>query len=74
MAVVAYVLLTVACVRRPGPCAEAGRKAMSRAGDDAERSDQEGAAQMSYDNTIGLALSAVFAVYLVAALYFPERF
>ncbi|OBK34978.1 K+-transporting ATPase subunit F [Mycobacterium sp. 1245111.1] len=29
---------------------------------------------MSYDNIIGLALSAVIAVYLVAALYFPERF
>jgi K+-transporting ATPase KdpF subunit len=29
---------------------------------------------MSYDNIIGLALSAVLAVYLVAALYFPERF
>lgn len=29
---------------------------------------------MSYDNMIGLALSAVIAVYLVAALYFPERF
>jgi K+-transporting ATPase KdpF subunit len=31
-------------------------------------------APMSYDNIIGLALSAVIAVYLVAALYFPERF
>ncbi|MGA8327774.1 MAG: potassium-transporting ATPase subunit F [Mycobacterium sp.] len=29
---------------------------------------------MSYDNIIGIALSAVFAIYLVAALYFPERF
>jgi K+-transporting ATPase KdpF subunit len=29
---------------------------------------------MSYDNIIGLALSAVIAIYLVAALYFPERF
>ena len=29
---------------------------------------------MSYDNIIGLALSAVLAVYLVAALLFPERF
>jgi K+-transporting ATPase KdpF subunit len=29
---------------------------------------------MSYDNIIGLALSALIAVYLVAALYFPERF
>ena len=29
---------------------------------------------MSYDNIIGLALSAVIVVYLVAALYFPERF
>jgi K+-transporting ATPase KdpF subunit len=29
---------------------------------------------MSYDNIIGLALSAALAVYLVAALLFPERF
>jgi K+-transporting ATPase KdpF subunit len=29
---------------------------------------------MSYDNVIGLALAAVLAVYLVAALFFPERF
>jgi K+-transporting ATPase KdpF subunit len=29
---------------------------------------------MSYENVIGLALSAIVAVYLVAALYFPERF
>jgi K+-transporting ATPase KdpF subunit len=29
---------------------------------------------MSYDNIIGLVLSAAFAVYLVAALFFPERF
>ena len=29
---------------------------------------------MSYDNIIGLALSAVLAVYLVAALFFSERF
>ena len=29
---------------------------------------------MSYDNIIGLARSAVLAVYLVAALFFPERF
>jgi K+-transporting ATPase KdpF subunit len=29
---------------------------------------------MSYHNIIGLVLSAVIAVYLVAALYFPERF
>ena len=29
---------------------------------------------MSYDNVIGLALSAVLAVYLVGALFFPERF
>jgi K+-transporting ATPase KdpF subunit len=29
---------------------------------------------MSYENIIGLALSAVIAVYLVAALFFPERF
>ncbi len=29
---------------------------------------------MSYDNVIGLALAAILAVYLVAALLFPERF
>jgi K+-transporting ATPase KdpF subunit len=29
---------------------------------------------MSYENIIGLALSAIIAVYLVAALFFPERF
>jgi K+-transporting ATPase KdpF subunit len=29
---------------------------------------------VSYENVIGLALSAIVAVYLVAALYFPERF
>jgi K+-transporting ATPase KdpF subunit len=29
---------------------------------------------MSYDNIVGLALSAVLAVYLIAALLFPERF
>ncbi len=29
---------------------------------------------MSYDNVIGLALAAVLAVYVVAALFFPERF
>jgi K+-transporting ATPase KdpF subunit len=29
---------------------------------------------VSYENVIGLALSAIIAVYLVAALYFPERF
>jgi K+-transporting ATPase KdpF subunit len=29
---------------------------------------------MSYENVIGLALSAIVAIYLVAALYFPERF
>jgi K+-transporting ATPase KdpF subunit len=29
---------------------------------------------MSYDNIVGLALAAVLAVYLVAALFFPERF
>lgn len=29
---------------------------------------------MSYENIVGLALSAVLAVYLVAALFFPERF
>jgi K+-transporting ATPase KdpF subunit len=29
---------------------------------------------MSYDNIVGLVLSAVLALYLVAALFFPERF
>jgi K+-transporting ATPase KdpF subunit len=29
---------------------------------------------VSYENVIGLALSAIVAVYLVAALFFPERF
>ncbi|UMB70741.1 potassium-transporting ATPase subunit F [Mycobacterium paraterrae] len=29
---------------------------------------------MSIDNIIGLALAAVIAIYLVAALYLPERF
>ena len=29
---------------------------------------------MSIDNIVGLALSAILAVYLVAALFFPERF
>ncbi len=29
---------------------------------------------MSYDNIIGLALSAILAFYLIAALFFPERF
>jgi K+-transporting ATPase KdpF subunit len=29
---------------------------------------------VSYENLIGLALSAIIAIYLVAALYFPERF
>jgi K+-transporting ATPase KdpF subunit len=29
---------------------------------------------MSYDNTIGLALSVLLAIYLVAALFLPERF
>ena len=29
---------------------------------------------MSYENVIGLALSVMVAVYLVVALYFPERF
>jgi K+-transporting ATPase KdpF subunit len=29
---------------------------------------------VSYDNIIGLALAAIFAVYLIAALFFPERF
>jgi K+-transporting ATPase KdpF subunit len=29
---------------------------------------------MSYENVIGLALAAVLAVYLIAALFFPEKF
>lgn len=29
---------------------------------------------MSVDNIIGLALAAALVVYLVAALFFPERF
>ena len=29
---------------------------------------------MSMHNIIGLVLSVVIAIYLVAALYFPERF
>ena len=29
---------------------------------------------MSYDNIVGLVLSAALAVYLIAALFFPERF
>lgn len=29
---------------------------------------------MSYDNIVGLALAVLIALYLVAALLFPERF
>jgi K+-transporting ATPase KdpF subunit len=29
---------------------------------------------VSYENSIGLALAAIVAVYLIAALFFPERF
>ena len=29
---------------------------------------------MSYDNVIGLVLAVVLAVYLIAALFLPERF
>jgi K+-transporting ATPase KdpF subunit len=29
---------------------------------------------MSYENIVGLVLSAIVAVYLVAALFLPERF
>jgi K+-transporting ATPase KdpF subunit len=29
---------------------------------------------VSYDNIVGLALAAAFAAYLIAALFFPERF
>ncbi|MDT5128721.1 MAG: hypothetical protein QOI28_3424 [Mycobacterium sp.] len=29
---------------------------------------------MSYDNVIGLALAILIALFLFAALFFPERF
>jgi K+-transporting ATPase KdpF subunit len=29
---------------------------------------------VSIDNIVGLALAAVLTVYMVAALFFPERF
>jgi K+-transporting ATPase KdpF subunit len=29
---------------------------------------------MSYENIVGLALAVALAIYLVAALFFPERF
>ncbi len=29
---------------------------------------------MSFDNIVGLGLAAALAVYVVAALFFPERF
>lgn len=29
---------------------------------------------MSYENIVGLVLSAMIAVYLIAALFLPERF
>ncbi|WP_156764638.1 K(+)-transporting ATPase subunit F [Mycobacterium sp. 1081908.1] len=29
---------------------------------------------MSYENVVGLALSVILALYLAAALLFPERF
>jgi K+-transporting ATPase KdpF subunit len=29
---------------------------------------------MSYDNVVGLGLAAALTIYLVAALFFPERF
>ena len=29
---------------------------------------------MNYDNIVGFVLSALLAVYLVAALFLPERF
>ena len=29
---------------------------------------------MSYENIVGLVLSAMVAVYLIAALFLPERF
>jgi K+-transporting ATPase KdpF subunit len=33
-----------------------------------------GRTTVSYDNAIGLALAALLALYLAAALLFPERF
>ncbi|MBS4729200.1 K(+)-transporting ATPase subunit F [Mycobacterium sp. SM1] len=35
---------------------------------------EAGRATVSYDNLIGLVLSVLLAVYLAAALLFPERF
>jgi K+-transporting ATPase KdpF subunit len=29
---------------------------------------------VSYDNIVGLGLAAALTVYLIAALFFPERF
>jgi K+-transporting ATPase KdpF subunit len=29
---------------------------------------------MSYDNIVGLGLAAALTLYLIAALFFPERF
>jgi K+-transporting ATPase KdpF subunit len=29
---------------------------------------------MNYDNVVGLVLAVVLAVYLIAALFLPERF
>ncbi|UQX10498.1 K(+)-transporting ATPase subunit F [Candidatus Mycobacterium methanotrophicum] len=29
---------------------------------------------MSYDNIVGIVLSAALAIFLVAALFLPERF
>ena len=33
-----------------------------------------GRGAVSYDNAVGLALAVLFALYLAAALLFPERF
>ncbi|ORV83072.1 hypothetical protein AWC11_23005 [Mycobacterium interjectum] len=35
---------------------------------------EAGRAAVSYENVVGLALSVLLAVYLAAALLFPERF
>ncbi|OBK53604.1 K+-transporting ATPase subunit F [Mycobacterium sp. 1081908.1] len=35
---------------------------------------EAGRAAVSYENVVGLALSVILALYLAAALLFPERF
>ncbi len=73
MAVVAYVLLTLGVFAVLGLRRSWSKNCEPRRRQcGAQRS--EGAAHMSLDNIIGLALAAVFAVYMVAALFFPERF